>query len=87
MWGITRIAPPRKIVNKLDKICREEGGHGYSEVNRTPDTTPGINNGRYFGWFAAPNLGFPQDRELASRIMDRIRKETGCELWEEAHAE
>ena len=75
MWGITYKKPSRANAKKMDRICREEGGWGFNEVNVTAGFTPGINNGRYQGWFAGPNHGEPYNSDLAKRVNERIKRE------------
>ena len=75
MWGITYKKPSRANAKKMDRICREEGGWGFDEVNVKEGTTPGINNGRYQGCFYGPNYGSPHDKDLARRVRQRIDKE------------
>lgn len=75
MFGSIFKRPSRRIANRLDTICREAGGYGLNEVNVQLGTAPGINNGRYQGWFCAPNRGAPFDADLQRRVMDQIEKE------------
>ena len=75
MWGLIRQKPNRAKAKKMDRICREEGGSGFDEVNVTAGFTPGINNGRYQGWFIGPNHGEPYNRALARRVNERIKRE------------
>lgn len=75
MFGVTRKDPGRKKAKKWDRICREEGGYGFDEINVVEGETPGINYGYYQGWFAGPNRGAPEDGELAKRVFDRIERE------------
>ena len=72
MFGITRDMPAQETADRWDEICREEGGYGYIEVNRTRNEAPGINNGEYQGWFTAPDLGAPFDQALRCSVMRRI---------------
>jgi hypothetical protein len=75
MWGVSTNKPSRANAKKMDRICREEGGYGFTEINVIDDETPGINGGRYQGWFAAHNHGEPFNGALARRVADRIEKE------------
>lgn len=75
MWGVTCSNPGRAKAKKMDRICREEGGYGFQEVNVKEGASPGINNGRYQGWFTGPNHGAPHDGDLARRVGDRIDSE------------
>lgn len=74
-WGIRKIKPSRKAAKKMDQICKEEGGYGYTEINVKEGTTLGINNGQYQGWMSGPNRGSPFDSELAARVDARIIRE------------
>lgn len=78
MWGVTYRQPSRAVARKMDAICRAEGGRGFEEVNVREGSCPGINNGRYQGWFSGPNHGGPHDQELVRRVADRIQRECGC---------
>ena len=73
MFGVTYEKPPKKTANLWDRICRQEGGSGYTEVNRRAGETPGINHGRYQGWFTGPNLGEPFNSALRDSVLDRIK--------------
>jgi len=75
MWGVTTQKPSRAKAKKMDKICRDEGGYGLHEVNVEEGAAPGLNNGRYQGWFAGPNYGSPHNGDLARRVAERIEKE------------
>ena len=75
MWGRITQKPSRAKAKKMDRICREEGGSGFDEVNVTAGFTPGINNGRYQGWFIGPNRGEPHNSDLARRVNERIERE------------
>lgn len=72
MFGITYNKPSQRKAKQWDRICRELGGYGYNEVNRVEGATPGINSGRYQGWFVAPNRGWGIDDELAKRVLSKI---------------
>lgn len=67
MFGIMRTKLNQRTINRLDKICKEEGGHGLNGGN-IPGT--GI---QY--WFCGPNYGDPFDRQLAARVKARVREE------------
>lgn len=74
-WGIRTKKVSRKAATKMHKICIEEGGNGFTEINVAEGRTPGVNSGRYQGWFSGPNRGAPFDQELAMRVDSRIRRE------------
>jgi len=61
-FGITTKKPSRKDAKRFDRICKEEGGHGFTETSV----------GTYRGWFAGPNKGEPFDSDLKSRVLARI---------------
>ena len=73
-YGVTYLKPTRRAAQKMDKIAREEGGPmgGLVEVNVTEGRAPGINHGRYQGWFVGPSRGEPFDLALARRVADRV---------------
>lgn len=75
MWNVTGLKPSLIQAKKMDRICCDEGGYGYTEVNRRRGAAPGINNGQYQGWFSGPNLGSPFDEYLRSRVEERLRQE------------
>lgn len=74
MFGVMHNKPSRAKAKKMDRICREEGGYGLNEVNVKEGTHPGVNHGKYQGWFSGPNRGNPFDQKLATRVSDRIAK-------------
>mgnify|MGYP001145623081 CR=1 FL=1 len=71
-FGVTYDKPAKREAERWDRICKQEGGFGYTEVNRKEGDCIGINNGRYQGWFVGPNYGAPFDEQLAQRVFDRI---------------
>jgi len=75
MWGLIFGKPTRAKARMMNRICREEGGYGLNEVNLREGASPGINNGRYQGWFSGPNRGNPYDEQLATRVAERIKEE------------
>lgn len=72
MFGITYNKPSQRTAKQWDRICREAGGYGYTECNRKEGASPGINNGRYQGWFVGPNRGEPFDSRLANDVKNKI---------------
>lgn len=40
MWGCITQKPSRANAKKMDRICREEGGWGFDEVNVKEGATP-----------------------------------------------
>ena len=69
MFGITKVKPSKATAAKWDKIARAYPGGGYTEVNRTEGSAPGINNGKYQGWFEINNMGAPFDGERSAEIL------------------
>jgi len=72
LFGVTYEKPSRKEAARRDTICKEEGGEEYIEINTQENNNPGINNGKYQGWFTALNRGEPFDSELASRVLQKV---------------
>lgn len=68
-FGVTYTKPSAKDAKRWDRICKAEGGTGYGEVNRKRGDCPGINNGKYQGWFTGPNYGDPFDQQLRERVL------------------
>jgi hypothetical protein len=54
------------------RICREEGGYGYTQIDNSHGTA--LPNGDWIGWFSGPNRGEPFNSDLAQRVMDRVQK-------------
>ena len=79
MFGITHEKPTKAEAARWDRICKEEGGYGFIEVNRRRGEDPGTNHGAYQGWFTGPNLGAPFDQALAVAVEIRIKGATACE--------
>mgnify|MGYP000355958506 FL=1 len=65
MFGIISKNLNESQIEKLDNICKEEGGWGFTWY-RDPGTR------RSYGWFSGPNLGAPFDRDLRERVMERV---------------
>ena len=59
----------RREVERRDRIARRQGAYGYVQVRR---------DGRWVGWFEAPNLGHPIDRDLAARVLREVEREGGA---------
>ena len=72
--GETYRMPTEAARDKWDEACRALGGSGYSEVNRVENEFSEINNGRYQGWFLAPNRGEPHDSNLRGAVIRAIEK-------------
>lgn len=70
IFGITRKQFSTRAVRKLDRLCKERGGNGFTWAMFTEGPK---------GWFTAPNRGYPFDRELRLSVLDAVRKE-GIEL-------
>ncbi len=73
-FGVTYRMPTEAARDKWDAACIKLGGSGYAEVNRVEGTSPGINNGRYQGWFLAPNRGEPHDSRLREAVIQAVEK-------------
>jgi hypothetical protein len=69
MFGVTRHKLSARDVARRDRICREEGGYGYTQVDDSP-----AHGNRWIGWFVGPNRGEPFNRQLADRVLARIKK-------------
>ena len=74
MWGLTREKPSRSKARQLDRICREAGGYGFTEIHLTGRL------GTYQGWFSGPNRGYPFDLWLEQRVEAAIAKAKGGSL-------
>lgn len=64
LFGVSRGRITAAEVRHRDRICVEEGGHGYTQIRE-----PG---GEYRGWYFAANKGDPFDRDLAARVLLRV---------------
>ncbi len=67
---ITAGKPSRKVAANWDRIARSldvEGG--FVEVNVTGASAPGVNLGRYQGWFEIRSRGAPFDEQKAAAIL------------------
>ena len=80
MFLLTTQKPTRANARKMQRICEEEGGYHFAEANVQEGEAPGINNGRYQGWFVGPNRGNPFDQRLRDAIKARIAAECGIQL-------
>ncbi len=69
MFGVRRGKTPAREAQRLDRICVDEGGYGFTQIDQSHGTAHG---GRWLGWFAGPNRGEPFDRNLAARVLARI---------------
>ncbi len=67
LWGITTVRPSRQEARLRQRAAESEGAE-YVEANVRPGSAPGINGGRYQGWYSGPNLGSPFDRDMAQKI-------------------
>jgi hypothetical protein len=72
MFGLTRQKLPVEEIKRRDRICREEGGYGFTQIDESYGTAIG---GRWLGWFSGPNHGEPFDGDLARRVLARVEKE------------
>jgi hypothetical protein len=71
MWGVTQLKPSRSQAERFDRICRECGGYGFSEINLNDKL------GAYKGWFSGPNRGHPFDRLMENNVEAAIKKAKG----------
>ena len=83
MFGLLRSKPTRARARQMNRICRQEGGIAFVEVNRKEGTRPEVNHGHYQGWFTAPNRGNPFDVQLAARVRARLASEGAAREEEE----
>jgi len=68
-FGITKDKPSRKDAQAWNAQAQKNGGH-FVEVNLKTGSAPGINNGRYQGWFEIENFGSPHNERRANEIKD-----------------
>jgi hypothetical protein len=61
MFGITKKSVTKVVAKRLNAICIEQGGTGFTG----PVSIPGNDNK---GWFTGPNLGNPFDERLAKDV-------------------
>lgn len=64
MFGVYRGKLSARECARRDRICRDEGGYGYTQIN-----DPGQG---WIGWYTGPNLGAPFDGDLAARVTARV---------------
>lgn len=67
MFGVTRGKLSRDEVKRRDRICRELGGYGFTQIDESHGTAHG---GRWIGWFSGPNRGDPFDRVFAREVLE-----------------
>lgn len=72
MFGVIKKKIGIRDSKKLDKICREEGGYGFSQIDDSHGTARG---GRWIGWFSGPNLGSPFDGDMGRAVVARATAE------------
>ena len=77
MFGVCRHKVSDRESRRRDRICRQEGGLGYQQIDDSHGTAIG---GRWVGWYAGPNYGEPFDRDLASAVLSRVGPCTRCAL-------
>lgn len=71
MFGVTHRKLSARECKRRDRICQDEGGYGYSQIDDSHGTADG---GRWIGWFSGPNRGEPFDGQLAARVLARVEK-------------
>lgn len=69
MFGTTRGKTPAREAQRRDRICRAEGGYGFTQIDESHGTAEG---GRWIGWYSGPNRGEPFDGQLAARVLARV---------------
>lgn len=69
MFAVERTRLSRREVARRDRICRAEGGYGYTQIDDSHGTAEG---GRWIGWYSGPNLGEPHDSAFARRVLARV---------------
>ena len=74
MFGTTRRKLTSAQVKRRDRICTDEGGYGYQQIDESHGTAEG---GRWLGWFSAPNRGEPFDRLLSRRVLEAVERAEG----------
>ena len=70
MFGVSRDILKASEIRRRDRICREEGGYGYCQIDESHGTASG---GRWLGWFSGPSKGAPFDDGLARRVLARCQ--------------
>jgi hypothetical protein len=70
IFGITHKQISMRMQRKLDRICKDYGGHGFTWAMFSDGPK---------GWFTGPNLGYPHDRELRQAVLAAAKRE-GVEL-------
>ena len=63
-FGVSHVPCSEEEAEVRDKVCKEEGGMGYTYI-----TDP---SGRWTGWFVGRNLGYPFDNDLRDRVLSRL---------------
>lgn len=58
---------PAREAQRRDRICRREGGYGWTEIDSGHRGT-----GPWLGWYSGPNRGEPFDRQLAARVLTAV---------------
>lgn len=85
LFEIIKEKPTRATAKKIDRICkqisREEGDAvRFIEVNVKEGEAPGINRGKYQGWFRTKNYGSMHNHVLKEKVKARIQKECGITI-------
>lgn len=65
MFGVIREKLSARECQRRDRICREEGGYGYSQIDDSHGTAV---DGRWLGWFSGPNQGEPFDSDWLAAL-------------------
>jgi hypothetical protein len=69
MFGVEHRKLSAREVARRDRICRADGGYGYTQIDDSHGTAAG---GRWIGWYSGPNRGEPFDRDLAARVLAHV---------------
>jgi|WetSurMetagenome_2_1015567.scaffolds.fasta_scaffold10651_4 hypothetical protein len=64
IFGVTSKRHDAAISDRLDAICRAEGGNAFVRYS-----APGTD---VKGWFTGPNMGHPFDTALAARVIAAV---------------
>jgi hypothetical protein len=71
IFGVTSKRHNSRAVERLDAICRGEGGHGFTRYSAPGSSVK--------GWFTGRNYGEPFNSALARRVLNAV-KAAGIDL-------
>jgi len=72
LFGVNHHQQSERECRRRSRICQEEGGYGYTQIDDSHGTAEG---GRWIGWFSGPNRGEPFDSALSTRVLARVVNE------------